>query len=372
MIPPVPDHRRARLLDPDHPPRSILVIQHWGIGDLLMTTPMLRALHDALPRTRIEVMLGLTAAAEVLQGASYVQVRGIMRRQSGLGKLVRFFLGLRASRYDVAVMATRVSPRMGQMAHYVAGIPVVVGDGFGTRPRGYAAWRSVNPLQHRVEGNLDIARMLVDVPAIPPTRIEITPASAQAAERRWRELALADLPVVAVHPGSSNVTASERRIPESLLQATIAGVLQASPANRVLVVLGPDELELAPRFEGLDARVSLLTGATLQECAWILGRCALLVAGDSGLGHVASAVGTPVVTLAGPTQTMATRPWGDRTTVLRTREAVPCMPCYDTPLYGNCPYEVKCLTTIRASDVLQAIHATLHTGRHPAAVLPPG
>lgn len=336
-------------------PRSILVVQHWGIGDLIMTTPMLQALHQALPDTRIDIVAGLASAAEVLQGASYVTVRGIIRRQSGLGKLLRFFLGLRSSNYDVAIMATRVSPRMGQLARYAAGIPVVIGDGAGTRPLGYAAWRRMDPKQHRVEGNIELARQLVDLPVIPHPRVEVSAAAAQSAALRWQELGLSDGPVVAVHPGSSHVTAAERRIPEHLIQETIGGLLAVSPANQVLVVLGPEEVSLAPRFQGMDSRVKLLTGATLQESAWILGRCAVVVAGDSGVGHVASAVGTPVVTLAGPTETRGTRPWGDRTTVLRTRELLACMPCYDTPLYGNCPYQVRCLTSIQGHEVIDAV-----------------
>lgn len=359
---PVPDQIHARPNRLVQRPRSILVVQHWGIGDLIMTTPMLLALHHALPDTRIDVVAGLASAAEVLQGASYVTVRGIIRRQSGLGKLFRFFLGLRSYHYDVAIMATRVSPRMGQLARFVAGVPVVIGDGFGSRPVGYSSWRKVDPQQHRVEGNIELARQLVDVPATPHTRIEISAEAARSAGLRWHQLGLADRPVVAVHPGSSHVTAAERRIPEHLIEATIAGVLATSPANRVLVVLGPEEMSLAPRFQGIDPRVTLLSGATLQETAWILGRCAVLVAGDSGVGHMASAVGTPVVTLAGPTETKGTRPWGEHTAVLRTHESLACMPCYDTPLYGHCPYQVRCLTSIREQDVLAAVTAAMRLG----------
>ncbi|HWA58899.1 MAG TPA: glycosyltransferase family 9 protein, partial [Gemmatimonadales bacterium] len=332
---------------------------HWGIGDLIMTTPLLQALHGALPEAQIEVVLGLAGAAEVLQGAEYATIRGIIRRQSGLGKLFRFFVGLRKARYDVAVMATRVSPRMGQLARFVAGIPTVIGDGTGPRPAGYTAWREMDPLQHRVEGNIEIGRLLVDIPGIPHPRVEITPAAAAAAAERWQTLTLAGRPVLAVHPGSSHVTASERRIPETLVDDTIASLLGLLPGATVLVVLGPEELSLLPRFEGRDPRLRVLSGASLQETAWILGRCDVLLAGDSGLGHMASAVGTPVVTLGGPTQTAATRPWGDHTTVVRTREPLACMPCYDTPLYGRCPYQVKCLTSIERPQVLEAIHHAL-------------
>ncbi|MEK6709082.1 MAG: glycosyltransferase family 9 protein, partial [Nitrospinota bacterium] len=66
----------------------------------------------------------------------------------------------------------------------------------------------------------------------------------------------------------------------------------------------------------------------------------------------AAAQGVPTVTVAGPTRVSATRPWGGRSRVVQTRERLPCMPCYGTPLYGNCPFGVKCMKQVTEQQIL--------------------
>ena len=64
--------------------------------------------------------------------------------------------------------------------------------------------------------------------------------------------------------------------------------------------IGPDETALAVKFRGL-SRVVLVEGRDLALHQALLARCRVLVAGDTGLGHLAALVGVPVVTAAGPT-----------------------------------------------------------------------
>jgi ADP-heptose:LPS heptosyltransferase len=77
-----------------------------------------------------------------------------------------------------------------------------------------------------------------------------------------------------------------------------------------------------------------------------------LVAGDTGVSHLAAALGTPVVALFGPTDPVLTAPRG-RTTVLT--HAVPCAPCF----YRACPIEHPCLDGLSAARVRDAVVAAL-------------
>lgn len=346
--------------------RKLLVIQHWGIGDLLMTTPLLHALHRQLPEAVLDVIVGFTGAAEVLRDTNYVDVRGIIRRQgSQPWTVLRFFASLRTSDYDAAIVATRISPRMGQLARVIAGIPIVAGDGIGSRPAGYTHYRQVDLNQHRVEANLAIGRLLCDLPETAPPRLDVPDVDHRRAQQRWAALGLGDSPVLAIHPGSGLDASAERRLPRDLLQTVIDSHLGRSPDNRVLIVLGPAEQNLRPLYQDRDPRVRVISDASLHETAALLARCRALLAGDTGVGHIAAAMGTPVITVAGPTLAETTRPWGKANRLIRTAEALPCMPCYDTPLYGHCPYGVRCLSSIRPEDVLQMISSTIESGTGP-------
>lgn len=101
-----------------------------------------------------------------------------------------------------------------------------------------------------------------------------------------------------------------------------------------------------------------LTGVTsLRESAALLAACSALVTGDSGPMHLATAVNTPVVALFGPT----TREWGffpsgpgDRV----LEKALPCRPC---SLHGKkgCPRNGECLDRIEPEEVVAALEAIL-------------
>jgi len=82
----------------------------------------------------------------------------------------------------------------------------------------------------------------------------------------------------------------------------------------------------------------------------VLAEIDALVAGDTGVGHLAAALGTPVITLFGPTDPRLTAPRG-RAVVLT--HPVPCAPCF----YRECPIEHPCLRGIAAASVLERARA---------------
>jgi heptosyltransferase-1 len=97
-----------------------------------------------------------------------------------------------------------------------------------------------------------------------------------------------------------------------------------------------------------------LTGRTsLREAVGLLARARFSVGPDSGLMHLSAAVGTPVVSLWGPTDPERTGPYGFDDLVVRGR--APCAPCY----VKTCPIDRVCMETIKSGAVLAKIDAAL-------------
>jgi heptosyltransferase-2 len=77
----------------------------------------------------------------------------------------------------------------------------------------------------------------------------------------------------------------------------------------------------------------------------VLAEIDVLVSGDTGVGHLAASLGTPVVTLFGPTDPALTAPRGPGRVV---RQPVPCAPCF----YRVCPIDHPCLRSIEPTTVV--------------------
>src|SRR5207249_7761915 len=77
-----------------------------------------------------------------------------------------------------------------------------------------------------------------------------------------------------------------------------------------------------------------------------------LVAGDTGVAHLAAALGTPVVALFGPTDPALSAPRGP---VAVVRGDAPCAPCF----YRTCPIDHPCMRAIEATAVIERLDALL-------------
>jgi ADP-heptose:LPS heptosyltransferase len=102
---------------------------------------------------------------------------------------------------------------------------------------------------------------------------------------------------------------------------------------------------------------SLVGEISLRETAQVLAAAGVVIANDSGLGHVAGAVGAPTILLFGPTpdRTLGTLPPNVR--VLRT--GLPCEPCWFTAPLKACSKSITCLHQLKVSQVAAEVRNVL-------------
>ena len=95
-----------------------------------------------------------------------------------------------------------------------------------------------------------------------------------------------------------------------------------------------------------DKRIVNLAGETsLREAMTLMARCRLFISNDSGLMHVAGALGIPTLAIFGSTNPITTSPPGDQCRIIR--KALPCSPC----LKKECSTGFQCMTSITAEEV---------------------
>jgi heptosyltransferase-2 len=157
----------------------------------------------------------------------------------------------------------------------------------------------------------------------------------------------ASAPLVGLHLGTAVGGAklwpalSFARLADRLRQASLVPVLLGSPADAAgaAAVLAATRTPI-PSLVGRD-RPALLPG--------LLSRLACVVSGDTGVAHLAAAVGVPTVTLFGPTDPTRTAPRATKSRAVRG--SAPCAPCFLT----TCPIDHVCLRGVSVSSVAAAV-----------------
>jgi ADP-heptose:LPS heptosyltransferase len=199
-----------------------------------------------------------------------------------------------------------------------------------------------------VEANLRLVGAFGAAPVARAPRLPISTEAAQHAEALLRAHGLApDAPRVGFHC----FTVSPLRTWPAERFARVIERLRAEAGAEALLLGAPAEATAASALAGqVEGGVLSLVGqTTLKELAAVLSRLDLLVCLDSGLLHMAAAVGTPTVSLFGPGEPARWRPLAGEHTILW--RALPCSPCRDV----RCIYPTnRCMQEIGVEEVVAA------------------
>ena len=348
--------------------KRLLVVKLSDIGDVLTVTPALQALRQSLPELRISILVPPRSAV-VLTGSPLVDevlafdkfrfdalsdVADLRQLAYGAG----LFAGLRAARFDALALMHHLTTYWGAAKYAALALavraPLTVGLDNG---RGFFLDRAELDLGfgdcHEVEYWLRVAALLGAEPHPYPMSVALSATDRAAAETLLSEGG----PFVAIHPGGGGYS-TQRRWPLERFVA-VARSLRREAGLTPVVVGGPDEAILGAAFEAAcDAPIVNLVGqTTLLQAAAVIERCRLFIGNDSGLSHLAAAVGTPVVAVFGPTNDAAWAPWSPSGRSAVVRAEFPCRPClYVGRAVGHdrvCQ-AMTCLEAVSPSQVLAA------------------
>lgn len=346
--------------------RRTLVLSVSGIGNTILQSPLIKAIASD-PRYELDVLFGSGAMASVLGGLDGLKgVYTLPRRRIDRLALVRV---LRANQYEVSVAAFPSNRPEFHVVPYVLGIPMRVAHAYDSAHWYSATFLSTHRVParralHDVEQNLALLEPLGIDPARVPRTLTFSLGASDIA--RADEFAARKLPnagrLVGLHAGCKK-SESYRRWPvphfvhlvDSLNARGIACVLFA----------GPDEVDDVRRIYTTLSRPDLSVvaeGLSLGVTAGLIRRCDAFLSTDSGLGHVAAALGVETIALFGPAQWSRTAPYGPNGHVLTLQ--LSCSPCLKYPFDAshsriNCPYSMRCLRELSPEHVLNELLALL-------------
>jgi heptosyltransferase-2 len=333
-----------------------LIVGPAWVGDMVMAQSLYRLLKQREPDASLYVLAPawslplLARMPEVAGGIELPVAHGelALRKRAALGAR------LRAESFDQAIVLPRSFKAA--LVPFFARIPVRTGF------RGELRYGLINDVRAFDARKLDktvlrfvalgLARDESRLPEIPEPKLNVDRKSAEAVMER---LALPrDRAAVALMPGAEYGNA--KRWPTERYADLAARVSASGLAVWVLGSAKESALAEEIRARAGAAMIFNLCGQTsLTEAADMLATARVAISNDSGLMHVAAAVGTHVVAIYGSSSPHFTPPLTARKTILY--RALSCSPCFarECPLgHLNCLYEISVESVL---DALRAVHA---------------
>lgn len=340
----------------------VLVIKLADIGDVLTATPALRAIRESYPGATVDLLTTPAAATIVprrLVDTIYEAPRSLVRRPWDVSAFFLLLNLLRRQDYDAVVILHHLTLWPGvakyRLLAIAAGAPIVAGldNGKGrwlthsVPDGGFGAF-------HEVDTWLRVAARIgataVDVGLV---------ARLEEADLKVADKLLQGVPSgkrVVIHPGSGGYSLARR------WDAYKWGQLADELARRYgaqIVLVGTDDDDARVVQDAMNVPGWDLTDQTsLPQLAGVISRCQLFLGADSGIMHLAVAVGVPVVALFGPSNHRAWGPWAVQGRAAVVRLGPACSPCsyvgHSVGRREGC-WHRSCMADLQPGQVLNAI-----------------
>ncbi|HWL03922.1 MAG TPA: lipopolysaccharide heptosyltransferase II [Xanthobacteraceae bacterium] len=335
--------------------RPILLVPYMWIGDFVRCHTVVRLLNARFPGRPVDILTSTNTAplVDYMPGARKGIVWDLPRRRLALGLQRGLAARLRAEGYGQSLVMPRTWKAA--LAPFLAGIPVRTGFA------GEARFGLLNDIRW---GEKALPRMVdrcaalalprgAPLPELPLPQLRVPAGEITA--WRGRNGVSAGVPaggrrVAALAPGA--VGPSKRWSYYAELAVRLAG-----EGFEVWVVGGPGERDIAAQMAARHPAIRDLTGTDLRNAIVALAAADVVISNDSGLLHVAAAIGTPSIGIFGPTSPWHWAPLNPISAVIQAATDLPCRPCHE-PVCRLLHH--GCMRDIPVEAVAAATHAALN------------
>ena len=339
---------------------GILIVHTGQIGDNLLTTPVIRSIRKSLPDAYI-AFLTTPQNYHVFTYNPHLDEIILLDKAMPAGDYTRFLLTIKKRRFDM-VLDYLGNPRTAFITWFSNAERRI---GYNLRLRKYAyttvVRRDPSP-KYSVDFKYDLLRA-VDIGTDGFSLDLFVPDSAHRFASEFVDgIRKSGGPIVTISPVSRR--AYKQWAPERFarLSDMLIGALNANP----IFLWGPGEKTYVQQIMYMMKQKSLLSPQTqsIKELAALLRRADMHIGNDNGIKHIAIAMGTPTVTVHGPSDPVSWEPPGSPYNVWIKKDTG-CGTCVPR----NCAYNLKCLDAIQPEEVFslaESLYGRIKGGRRNA------
>lgn len=308
--------------------KRVLLITLSNVGDIILTTPVLRTLVREFPEARIDVMVGPNGR-DIFSNDPAVFKLIIYDKHLPIAEKRRLQLKLKKLKYDLVV----------DLRNTV--FPLLIGPKFRTA----TIQKFPRTMLHRKLRHLHRLCSLGITHVDDRPYIFIPPEDAGRIEALMNAVGITD-PIVVMNPGAKSHL---KRWTADGFARVADRIIAECGANIVLIGLAEDRSAANDIIARTKGRVYDLVGMTnIRQLAHLLKRSKLLITNDSAPLHLACAVGTKVLAIFGPTDPKKYGPTGEFDVFISKK--LHCSPCES----AVCKYNYECMKMISPDDVFEA------------------
>jgi len=348
--------------------KRILVTRLKYIGDVVLTTPVIRSIRTACPQAFI-AYLGEKSAVSLLEHNPFLdEIIPFDFSRPSMSEQWRVVQLLRRRRFDL-VIDLFSNPRSALLS-YLSGSPTRVG--LERKGRGRLYTIRVTPdtePKTAIEFHHQFLRAAGIQVFSSTTEIFLTERERHDADDYLhrlmgeKDLRMEHAKFVGIHPGAT--WPAKRWLPERF--AELAAKLAQRTGARILITAGPKDREIVREVrEHATSEFHVLENLPLRQLAAIIARCVLFVSNDAAPMHIAAAVGTPTIGIFGPGEEAIWFPYPRQRGHLALRKDVPCHPCHLNVCnragngYMECMKLLTVEEVVNAADLGAATRGRLH------------
>lgn len=356
---------------------NILIVNPFGIGDVLFTTPLIHTLKDAFPEGKIGFLCNKRAAPLLKNNhfldEIFIYERDDFKQLLSASKLKwikefgSFIRQIKKARFDLAIdlsLSTNFSFFL-----WLAGIKKRIG--YNYKNRGFYLTKSVKLSgyedKHVVEYYNSLLELIAMKQKYQDLELYLRDEDRLYTQDIFKEHRIDDsVPVIAISPGggaSWGIEAKIKRWPEEKFVLLVNKIIEKYKVT--VIILGDlKEKDLLLNIEtGLQGKVINLAGkTTIIQSAAVINRADLFIGNDGGLLHIAAALKRKTISFFGPVDSKVYGPYPqDEARHIILRKTLECSPCYRGFRLNPCPRNRECLEKIDVDEAMEKMDRLLLT-----------
>jgi len=354
----------------------VLVFAHTtGLGNFIMYTPTIKAIKNYLPNASFTLLHDSnTGCYQVVKDSKLFEKYVNVKRGSNLIEMLKWIYLIRKEKYDLLINEFHNSSLFIILLTIFSGAQYRLGHVSGSGWIHTRKWDWIYNIpiemkknQHEIDRGLELARGIgVDIKKIDKKPfIYLTDKDREFADNFFSNNSInKNHKVVSIQIGRKADNLEKHWSTDKY--SKICDKILEYPNLKVILHGAPNEYHTVNKVVSkMNRKPTIAAGkTTIKQAAAILEKSDVLICDDSGLMHMAVAVGTPVVAIFGPTDYTRTAPYGKDHVMIRKN--LKCSPCSKIDMAPNkrmrieqCPYNYKCIKDISVDDVFKIIKKKL-------------